>query len=200
MSFQITIKEFNMIYSKIKQAQKEARINLKNILEKGSIEALHLKIEGQSLTTLMGELENKATATGNKEVADELVVSTLKKFIKDLKFTIEKNEIQDVEDVESILTLIKNSTDPLEVEGYQKKLAELIRTETDPLKIELNVLNEILLENGPKQLNEDELTSLIKSIVANGATNMGVVMGELKKNHAGYYDGKSAAMIAKNIF
>jgi uncharacterized protein YqeY len=160
-----------MIYSKIKKAQRQARINLKNTLKKDSNEALLLKVEAQSLTTLMGELENKSTSKGQKEVADDLVISTLKKFIKDLKFTIQQNEKND-----------------------------LTKIATDPFKIELNLLNKILIENGPQQMSEGELSSLIHSIVKNGAGNMGAVMGALKKDYNGCYDGTSAAKIAKGLF
>lgn len=68
-----------MIYNDIKSAQIAAR------KAKDKVKAL-------CLTTLMGELQTKSTGSGSKEISDELVVSTLKKFIKDIDFTIEKQK------------------------------------------------------------------------------------------------------------
>lgn len=70
-----------MIYDDIKSAQIAAR------KEKDKVKAL-------CLTTLMGELQNKSTSTGDKSVSDDLVISTLKKFIKDINFTL-SNQIND---------------------------------------------------------------------------------------------------------
>lgn len=48
----------------------------------------------------------------------------------------------------------------------------------------------------PKQLNEEELTSLIEALNPN---HIGEVMKHLKENYAGRYDGKMASAIAKKI-
>jgi uncharacterized protein YqeY len=51
----------------------------------------------------------------------------------------------------------------------------------------------------PKQMSEDELRVAVKAIVADGAANVGAVMGQLKAKHAGLYDGKTASAIIKEV-
>jgi uncharacterized protein YqeY len=60
----------------------------------------------------------------------------------------------------------------------------------------LNEENEFFDSLLPKQLNEDELTSLIKAMNPN---NMGEVMKHLKQEYPGRFDGKVASKIAKDI-
>jgi uncharacterized protein YqeY len=140
-----------MIYDKIKTAQVVAR-KAKD------------KIKATCLTTLMGELQNKSTTNsdGTKVVSDELVLSTLKKFIKDIN------------------TILENKED-------------------DNLVVEKNILSEILTENSPKQMTEDELVIVIEDIIDGGANNMGQIMGGLKKAHNGKYDGAMASRLVKSI-
>lgn len=61
------------------------------------------------------------------------------------------------------------------------------------VELELDILSAYL----PKQLTDEELTVIVKG---SGATNVGAVMGFLKKNYAGLYDGRAASTIAKSIF
>lgn len=64
---------------------------------------------------------------------------------------------------------------------------------------ELNILNGYL----PKQLSEQDLTiALSNEIDANGydgMKDMGKLMGFLKSNYAGQYDGKMASTIVKSL-
>ncbi len=48
----------------------------------------------------------------------------------------------------------------------------------------------------PKQLTADELKELIKK---SGAANLGEAMKYLKENYDGQYDGKTAALVAKEV-
>jgi uncharacterized protein YqeY len=85
------------------------------------------------------------------------------------------------------------------VKKFMKSLYELVeaynlgsKSHTAAL-IEIQVLESYL----PKQLTEGELTDIIKEC---GAPNMGAVMGYLKSNYAGLYDGRMASTIAKGLF
>ena len=69
---------------------------------------------------------------------------------------------------------------------------------TDSLtKEELTILEAYL----PKQMSEDELTNVVKTFITDnglsGMPNMGKVMGYLKSNFDGEYDGGLASKIVK---
>lgn len=50
----------------------------------------------------------------------------------------------------------------------------------------------------PKQLTEDELKAIVREAIVNGAKeDMGALMGVLKKNHEGLYDGKLASAVVR---
>ena len=59
--------------------------------------------------------------------------------------------------------------------------------------------NEIALlsEYLGKQLSEQELGSLIQKIIADGADNIGKVMGALNKDYKGQFDGRLASELIK---
>jgi uncharacterized protein YqeY len=50
----------------------------------------------------------------------------------------------------------------------------------------------------PKQMTEGELTDFARSKVSDGA-NIGVIMGALKSEKAGHYDGKLASQVVKKV-
>ena len=61
---------------------------------------------------------------------------------------------------------------------------------------ELNVLNCYL----PKQLSEFELSVIIESFVSNNeGANIGSIMGYLKNNYDGQYDGRMASIVVKKV-
>jgi hypothetical protein len=61
---------------------------------------------------------------------------------------------------------------------------------------EISIYNSYL----PKQMNTEELTSLIKDIIDHDSQiNMGKIMKFLKSQYAGQYDGKEASQIAKKL-
>lgn len=57
----------------------------------------------------------------------------------------------------------------------------------------------ILTNYLPKQMDEAELTTAIKAIIADIGPNLGKVMGELKARHGGVYDGKMASTLVKAL-
>lgn len=64
---------------------KKEQIAARKLAVKGDAEAA---IKGKLLTTIIGELETKAKGEG-KEVTDEMVVATLKKFATNIEETIQ---------------------------------------------------------------------------------------------------------------
>jgi uncharacterized protein YqeY len=52
----------------------------------------------------------------------------------------------------------------------------------------------------PKQLSQDELTGIVQGAITGGVEkNVGALMGFLKANHAGKYDGKIASAAVKTV-
>jgi uncharacterized protein YqeY len=92
----------------------------------------------------------------------------------------------------------KESKDPSD--GYIiSKIKSMIKSAeaTESLSdMEMEVLEDYL----PKQLSEAELTQIINDFTAdNSGVNMGQIMGHLKKNYGGQYDGKIASGLAKSL-
>ena len=59
---------------------------------------------------------------------------------------------------------------------------------------------ELYKEYLPKQLSEDELRNIIKDIIDHDSDiNIGKVMGFLKKQYNGQYDGKLASKLVKEL-
>jgi uncharacterized protein YqeY len=49
----------------------------------------------------------------------------------------------------------------------------------------------------PQQLTEDQIRSHVRAAIGGGLTNVGLIMGHLKYNFAGMYDGKTASKVIK---
>lgn len=61
---------------------------------------------------------------------------------------------------------------------------------------EMKVIEELL----PQQLSRDQLTDIVKTIVAeNSSANMGNIMSVLKQKHSGLFDGKIASEVVKQV-
>lgn len=67
----------------------------------------------------------------------------------------------------------------------------------------LQKLNELKAERAlyeqflPAQLSEEQILAEVEAIIAAGATNVGAVMGAMKKKHGSSYDGATASRLAK---
>ena len=57
----------------------------------------------------------------------------------------------------------------------------------------------ILARYLPPQLDDAELTNLVRSWLAEGLNSMGAIMSRLKERHAGQYDGKRASEIVRSM-
>lgn len=90
----------------------------------------------------------------------------------------------------------KEATDQLVIATCKKFVANNLETIGLTKKHESGLLseNQILENYLPQQLTETELRVIIRDL---GAENIGAVMGHLKSNYAGRYDGKSASGIAR---
>lgn len=62
-------------------------------------------------------------------------------------------------------------------------------------------VREAELLNGylPQQLTQDQLEAILQVAMQGGLNNVGALMGYLKANHAGLYDGKAASAIIKEL-
>lgn len=123
------------------------------------------------LTTLIGEATAIGKNDGNREVTDAEVVALMKKFDKGI--------------VESIAALGDNITND---KGAADQYVNLLKEQS------------ILQHYMPQQMDEHVLTLAVRMIVneLGAGPNMGQVMAELKKRHAGQYDGKMASAIVKS--
>jgi len=63
----------------------------------------------------------------------------------------------------------------------------------------LAAIANLRIERGVAELNDAELTNLVRSWLADGLNAMGPIMARLKERHAGQYDGRRAAEIVRSI-
>lgn len=118
--------------------------------------------------------------------------------IKDAMKTGQKEKLDAIRYLKSMLMENKTSKKPIaEIDviiAHSKKLKDSL--ENFPAGSELRVKTE--KELGfisiylPQQMNEGEVKTIIRNIVANGANNMGMVMKELSPQIKGRFDGKMA--------
>jgi uncharacterized protein YqeY len=128
------------------------------------------------LSTLIGEIETLAKA-GKGEMTDAVVVTVVKKFIKN--------------NVEASAAVLNSLPD-----GVSMKEAAEPYHKIGVLNAERKILEAFL----PKQLTEAEISSLIDLMIASGAKDVGDCMKLLKTGHAGTYDGAVASRLLKARF
>lgn len=126
--------------------------------------------DASTLTTLIGESEMIGKNDGNRVSTDAEVVAVIKKFIKNID--------------ETVAIVSKDST-------KEDKVKALVQEKT------------LLTTFLPKQLSEDEIRTILGGFVnALGDKNpkmMGKVLGSLKEQFTGQYDGALASRIAKEL-
>lgn len=94
------------------------------------------------------------------------------------------------EDVLSILQKeVKKRRDSLKF-AKEAKREDLVSQNLSELEIIQAYLGE--------ELSEKKLEELINKLVAEGANNIGAIMGALNREHKGLFDGKLASSIAKS--
>lgn len=103
-------------------------------------------------------------------------------------------ELDQAGEIKLLQKLVKQRQDSLDIYKKQGR-ADLAKVEEE----EIAVIQKFL----PEQMSEEELTSIVKEIVAqtgaSGMKDMGKVMGAASQKVAGKADGKTLASIVKQL-
>jgi hypothetical protein len=103
-------------------------------------------------------------------------------------------ELNEEKEIKLIQKLIKQRRDSLDI--YEKQNREDLAVQE---REEIEIIEKYL----PKQLNEEELTAVLREIIAqtgaSSAKDMGKVMGAASKALAGKADGKTISALVKNL-
>jgi uncharacterized protein YqeY len=112
-------------------------------------------------------------------------------FVSEQDYKAGKTEITDEKVLATIRKFLKGAVETLRLLlATNSGVIQPIQT----AKIEIDILESYI----PQQLSEDELRMIIVTFKeANPGANVGAIMGYLKTNHAGLYDGKMASALAK---
>ncbi len=100
-----------------------------------------------------------------------------------------RTEVDDAKVIQIIQKEIKMRRDALEFAIAQSR-EDLIAQNT----LEIEIIQSYL----GKQLSNEELTVIIKEIVAGGSNNIGQIMGALNSKYKGQFEGKVASQIIKD--
>jgi len=95
-----------------------------------------------------------------------------------------------VKNIKKLLKGLKTTLELIENSNIDGISTKIIETEN-----EINVLESYV----PKMMDEDELRLVIENIVSKGNSNIGYIMGQLKKDYPNQYEGKTASKIAKSF-
>lgn len=96
---------------------------------------------------------------------------------------------------ETILATIKNELKQRK-ESLEFAEKDNREDEVSQLKTEIQIIENYL----PSQMSEEQLSEIIKTFLdKNAGANIGQIMGHLKANYAGQYDGKLASTLAKDL-
>ncbi|MDP4710533.1 MAG: GatB/YqeY domain-containing protein [Saprospiraceae bacterium] len=103
-------------------------------------------------------------------------------------------ELNEEKEIKLVQKLIKQRRDSLDI--YEKQNREDLAVQE---REEIEIIEKYL----PKQLNEEELTAVLREIIAqtgaSSAKDMGKVMGAASKALAGKADGKTISALVKNL-
>ena len=159
-----------MILDKIKQEQKQARLTKD-------------KFRAGILTTLMAEI-SIVGKNAQRETTDAEAQIVITKFLKNLKETF------------------KIYTKGIELEDFFKVSDMETPTSEDKMKKIMDMTKEADIYKSylPQQMTADQLETAIGVFMGDNAdANVGQIMGYLKKNYAGRYDGKQASTLIRTI-
>ncbi|VYT64773.1 hypothetical protein [Clostridium tertium] len=139
--------------------------------------------------------ELKKSEIAAMKARDKQTVSVLRLVNAEIK-SYEVNERKDITD-EGVIKIIEKQIKQLkEALEYAIKLNDEAKVEEGNFAI--NLLTPYL----PKQLSEEEVTALIKEIIANGnytAADMGKIMKEIMPKVAGKFDRSKINPMVKNL-
>lgn len=115
--------------------------------------------------------------------------------IRFLKSEIQRNETgKTLMNENQVVNLIKKnieSSSGISIESGKKIINESARSEDWEKEVE--VLESFL----PKQMSEEEISTIIDEFMESGLNNMGAIMGRFTKEHGGKADGKLVSTITK---
>ena len=126
------------------------------------------------------------------------MISKINDDIKDAMKKGEKERLDAVRYLKSMLLENKTSKKPIaEIDvaiAHCKKLKDSLASFPDGNELKNKTEREIqfLAVYLPSQMGEDEVKAIIKTIIQNGANNMGMIMKELTPQIKGHFDGKMA--------
>jgi hypothetical protein len=83
------------------------------------------------------------------------------------------------------------------LKGLDDTIAILENKDRDADLVKAKAERDALLVYIPKGLSDEELQRAIDTGKSEGATNVGALMGYLKANHTGLYDGKKASKMVQ---
>ena len=138
--------------------------------------------------------------------------------LEDMKTAMKEKNVPKLEAVRAV----KGALDKFEKENpgdvnYAKALKPLVKQRLDSIEqfksagnielankeeAEIVVINAYLEKVQPKQMNKEEMETVVKKCVADnnfGKADMGKVMSFFKTNHDGQYDGKELSSIVRNV-
>jgi len=127
----------------------------------------------------------------------EIILADIKVAMKEREAGALKKELLKV--VVSEFSRVEDATKQLsdtECQAIIKKVVKNLKeVGTETAQKEIDILNEYL----PTELTEAYIRETIENMVADGAGNLGAIMGHFKKNHEGLYDGKLVSTIAREL-
>lgn len=105
---------------------------------------------------------------------------------------VAKNKQQEFPTDDQCVTVLKR---------FCEKIDETVGLISDAAKIEALKAEKAIYEQFiPKQLSELELTEIVNAfITSNPGAKVGQIMGYLKANYVGLYDGNKASTIVKSV-
>lgn len=135
---------------------------------------------------------DQLTARKNREVLKASLLTTLLGEAQTIGKNDGNRDSTDTEVTAVIKKFVKNLSEVLTITEQESSTHQ-------KAMIEKSILESYL----PSQLIGDALTCIIQDIIAqvgnNSKSSMGIIMGKLKAEFDGQYDGKEASIIVKNL-
>jgi uncharacterized protein YqeY len=125
---------------------------------------------------------------------DRLRIDVLRGLIAAIKNAKVERQVAELPEAEIVGLLRKELNKRTEIIGYAQQAG---RAETVAQSEAEKAILEAYL---PKQLDAAELESVVRALAAElGTTQIGPLMTELRKRHAGHFDGKLASELIKKL-
>jgi uncharacterized protein YqeY len=125
---------------------------------------------------------------------DRLRIDVLRGLIAAIKNAKVERQVAQLAEAEIVALVRKELNKRVEIIGFARQAG---RAETEAqAEAERAMLDAYL----PQQMDAGALETVVKAIAAElGTTQIGPVMAELRKRHAGHFDGKLASEIIKGL-